>query len=282
MHFLGVYPNLRWTESPSSAFILLKEAVMAEERSESREVLLARALLEMGDTLIDELNIVGVSALLVSRCVEILGVSTAGLMLADPEGDLRAVASSNEAMRMVELFELDAEEGPCLDCYRTAEVVTGHDMAADSDRWPKFAPVALDAGYGFAHGIPMRWRGRVIGALNLFRTDKSTSDEFDLIAGQALADMATIAILQQRAVTEAQLLNEQLNFALNSRILVAQAKDVVAARLGVELEHALSRLSNHAGEAHREVASVAGSVVEHTARPASSGGSQGSTSPATP
>ena len=208
----------------------------------SRELLLARTLVEMGDNFADEFDIVGLSTLLVDRCVEILGVSTAGLMLADPEGRLRAVASSDEAMRMIELFELDAEEGPCLDCFRAGDLVTGEDMAVDQARWPKFAPVALDAGYGFAHGIPMRTRGHVIGALNLFRTDKSTSDEFDLIAGQALADMGTITILQHRAITEAQLRNEQLNFALNSRVLVEQAKGVVAARLGIGMEHAFSRL----------------------------------------
>ncbi len=255
---------------------------MADQPSMSREVLLARTLVEMGDTLTDDFDVVELLNLLVCRCVDVLGVTAAGLMLAVPHGNLRSVASSNEALRKVELFELQAEEGPCLDCYRTGELVTGQDLAVDRARWPQFAPVALEAGYGFAHGIPMRSRGHVIGALNLFRTDNSSSDEFDVIAGQAMADMATIAILQQRAVAEAQLLNEQLNFALNNRILIEQAKGVVAARLGIDLEHAFSRLCDHAHEKNLGIASVAGNVVDGTLLADGFEATPGSTPPAAP
>jgi GAF domain-containing protein len=255
---------------------------MAQEPSVSREVLLARTLVEMGDTLTNDFDVVELLTLLVRRCIEVVGVSAAGLMLALPDGQLRAVASSNEAMRQVELFELEAEEGPCLDCYRTGELVTGEDMAADRDRWPQFAPVALDAGYGFAHGIPMRSRGHVIGALNLFRTDKSSSDDFDVIAGQALADMATIAILQQRAVAEAQLMNEQLNFALNSRVLVEQAKGIVAAQLGIDLEHSFAKLYDDARARNLRISSVAGNAVDGTRRPGGLQAPSGSPPPVTP
>ena len=131
-------------------------------------------------------------------------------MLVAPEGELRAVASSSEAMRLVELFELQAQEGPCLDCYRTRQPVLNQHLGQVEERWPRFEPVALEAGFRSVHALPMRLRGNVIGALNLFRSDRGDLDEADIVAGQALADVATITILQHRAVLESQLVNAQL------------------------------------------------------------------------
>jgi len=237
---------------------------MSEAPSMPRAVLLARTLVELGDTLVDDFDIVELLTLLVERCVDVLGVSAAGLVLAAPSGDLRVMASSSEATRVVELFELQSAEGPGLDCYRTGEAVAGEDLTDNSTRWPQFAPVALDAGFVVVHALPMHIRGQIIGVLNLFRTDPAPSDEFDVLAGQALADMATIAILQHRSVVEAQLVNEQLAFALNSRILIEQAKGVVAARLGIDLEHAFSRLRNYARSHNVRLIAVAEHVVDGT------------------
>src|SRR5207248_14687 len=133
------------------------------------------------------------------------------------EGDLRLMASSSEAMRVLELFELQAQEGPCLDCFRTSEAVVNQDLAVVNGRWPRFAPEALEAGFHSVHALPMRLRGAVIGALNLFHIEAGEWHEADVVAAQALADVATIAILQHRAAREAQLLNEQLQNALTNR-----------------------------------------------------------------
>lgn len=180
-----------------------------------REAILTRTFVELADTLVAEFDVVEVLTLLADRCVEVLDVSAAGLMLVAPDGDLRVLASSNEAMRLLELFELQNHEGPSLDCYRRGEPVTSSDLAGRDDRWPRFASEALKAGFHSVYALPMRLRGSVIGALNLFHTEPGEMRPDDVKAAQALADVATIAILQHRASLEAQVVNEQLNNALN-------------------------------------------------------------------
>jgi GAF domain-containing protein len=229
-----------------------------------REVLLARALVELADTLVDDFDVVDLLTQLVDRCVEVLDVSAAGLMLLAPEGDLRLAASSSEAMRVVELFELQSQEGPCLDCHRTGEPVVNQDLAVVDGRWPNFAPVALGAGFRSVHALPLRLRGQVIGAVNLFRADEGTMDDIDVLAGQALADMATIAILQHRAAAESQALNEQLNFALNSRIVLEQAKGVLSERAGIDMEESFARLRRYARNHNLRLLDVAQQVIDRT------------------
>jgi GAF domain-containing protein len=164
-------------------------------------------------------------------------------------------------MRVVELFELQSDEGPCIDCYRTAALVTHGDLASSVDVWPNFARVAQDAGFRSAHALPMRLRGSVIGALNLFRSEVGGLDSTDTIAAQALADIATIAILQHRVGTEALQLNEQLNAALSSRIVIEQAKGVIAERAGVATDEAFRRLRHHARSNNLLLANVAREVA---------------------
>jgi len=229
-----------------------------------REALLARTMVELADTLVDDFDVVELLTLLADRCVEVLDVSAAGLMLAAPEGDLRVMASSSEAMRVLELFELQAQEGPCLDCFRGGEPVVNQDLATVDGRWPRFAPVALESGFRSVHALPMRLRGAVIGALNLFRSDAGELSEDDVAVAQALADVATIAILQHRAVLEAQVVNEQLNHALNSRIVIEQAKGVLAEQAGLDMEQAFSTLRNHARSHNLRLVDVAQDLIDGT------------------
>ena len=230
----------------------------------AREPMLARTFVELADTLVDDFDVVELLTLLVDRCVEILDVSAAGLMLVAPEGDLRVVASSSEAMRVVELFELQSQEGPCLDCYRSGEPVLNQHLGTVDGRWPNFTPVALEAGFRSVHALPMRLRGAIVGALNLFRIDEGPLDATDVLAAQALADVATIAILQHRAALEAQVVNEQLNHALNSRVLIEQAKGVLAERAGLDMEHAFARLRAYARNNNRQLVDVAQDVIDGT------------------
>ena len=177
----------------------------------TREAMLARTLVELADTLVADFDVVELLTLLTDRCVDVLDVGAAGIMLVAPDGDLRLMASSSEAMRVLELFELQAREGPCLDCFRTGQPIVNQDLATVNGRWPRFAPEALAAGFHSVHALPMRLRGSVIGALNLFRCDPGEMQQPDVEAAQALADVATIAILQHRATLEAQVVNDQLN-----------------------------------------------------------------------
>jgi GAF domain-containing protein len=230
----------------------------------SRESLLTRTFVQLADTLVDEFDVVELLTTLADRCVEVLDVSAAGLMLVAPEGDLRVVASSSEAMRLVELFELQTQEGPCLDCYRTRQAVLNQHLGQLEHRWPRFEPVALEAGFRSVHALPMRLRGNVIGALNLFRSDRAELEDADVVTGQALADVATITILQHQAVLENQLVNARLSHALESRVIIEQAKGVLAERAGLTMEAAFSRMRNHARNRNLKLVDVAEGVVNGT------------------
>ncbi len=228
----------------------------------TREAQLAKTLVELADTLVVNFDVVELLTVLADRCVDVLGVGAAGLMLAAPDGDLRVMASSSEAMRMLELFELQSEEGPCLDCYRTGAPVVNADLAVGSGQWPRFAAEALSAGFRSVHALPMKLRGTVIGALNLFYVEPGEMPRVDVDSAQALADVATIAILQHRATLEAQVLNEQLHNALNSRVVIEQAKGIVAEREHLNMEQAFNSLRYYARRHNLRLADVAGAVID--------------------
>jgi GAF domain-containing protein len=233
----------------------------------SNEALLARTFVDIVDTMVEDFDVVDLLTLLADGCVEVLDVAAAGLMLVAAEGDLRVVASSSEAVRLVELFEVQSDEGPCVDAFRSAAPVVNQDLTMIDGRWPRFAPVAIDAGFRSVHALPMRLRGAVIGALNLFGADQGALEESDILAAQALADVATIAILHHRAASEIQLVNEQLTFALNSRVATEQAKGILAERLGLDMEQAFERLRNHARNHNLRLVDLARDIVDGSLKP---------------
>lgn len=229
-----------------------------------RETRLARTLVELADTLVADFDVVDLLTLLTDRCVEVLDVTAAGIMLVAPEGDLRVMASSSSAMRVLELFEIQAEEGPCLDSFATGLPVVNQDLSTLNGRWPLFTHEALEAGFRAVHALPMRLRGSVIGGLNLFHTEPGDLAQADVDAAQALADVATITILQHRAALEAQVLNAQLSHALNSRIVIEQAKGMLSERLGLNMERAFATLRNHARNHNLRLSDVAQSTINGT------------------
>jgi len=231
-----------------------------------REALLAKALVELADTLVADFDVVDLLTILTDRCVDVLDVAAAGVMVVAPAGDLRLMASSSETMRALELFELQADEGPCLDCFLTARPVVQPDLAATANGWPRFSGAALAAGFRSVHALPMRLRGTVLGALNLFHVHTGEMRPADLAAGQALADVATIAILQHRATLEIQLLNEQLTQALNTRIVIEQAKGMIAEHANLDMEQAFAILRHHARSNNLRLSDVARDVIAGTLR----------------
>ncbi|HUQ63243.1 MAG TPA: SpoIIE family protein phosphatase [Acidimicrobiales bacterium] len=235
----------------------------------SREALLARTLVELADTLVDDFDVVELLTLLTDRCVEVLDVAAAGLMLGYPGGDLRVMASSSHAMRLLELFELQSAEGPCPDCYRSGEPIVNHRLDPSGGRWPRFGPMAVEAGFRSVHALPMRLRDVTIGALNLFRTDEGGLNDADVLAAQALADVATIAVLHHRSARDTQLVNEQLHHALNSRIVIEQAKGMVAERAGLDMDGAFSALRDHARSHNLRLVGVAHDIIDGALPPAS-------------
>jgi GAF domain-containing protein len=204
----------------------------------SREAQLARTLVELADTLVDHFDVVELLTLLTDRCVEVLGASAAGILLVSDEGELGVVASSSEAMRVLELFELQCQEGPCLDCFHSGEPIVNQDVRAVNGRWPTFSTECLRVGFQSVHALPMRLRGTMIGALNLFQAHQGPLSDDNVAAAQAFADVATIAILQHRSAAAAQVMIEELRHALNSRVVIEQAKGVLAERTSIDVESA--------------------------------------------
>lgn len=233
----------------------------------TRETMLAKAFVELADSLVTDFDVVGLLTVLTDRCVDVLDVDAAGLMLLAPDGGLRVMASSSEAMRVLELFELQSQEGPCLDCYRTGRPVVNQDLATADERWPRFRAAAMQAGYHSVHAVPMRLRGQIIGALNLFHLEPGAMREADIEAAQALADVATIAILANRAARESQVVTEQLTSALNSRVVIEQAKGMVAERLSVDMESAFQALRSHARNHNLKLVDLAQEVIGGSVKP---------------
>ena len=233
----------------------------------TREADVVRSLVEMADTLVDDYDVVDLLTGLADRCVSLLGVSAAGVMLASPAGSLGLVASSSEAMRLLELFELQAQEGPCLDAFRTGEPVGHENLEAGAGRWPSFSAAALQAGFASASALPLRLREVTLGALNLLSVTRAPMDEADIIVARAFADLATLSITQHRASAEAQRLNEQLSAALTSRVVIEQAKGVISERAGVDLAEAFSRLRAYARNSNLRLTDVAQAAIDGTLDP---------------
>jgi GAF domain-containing protein len=233
----------------------------------TRESLLIATLVELADNLVDDYDVIDVLTVLTHRCVEAVDVDAAGVMLASPAGELQFIASSSEEMRVLELFQIQADDGPCVDCYRDGLAITNHALSESDGRWPLFTPKALAYGFRSVHSLPMRLRGRTIGALNLFRTHQGTLTEEDAGMAQGLADVATIAILQHRSTLDATVLNAQLNNALNSRIIIEQAKGMVRQSTNCAMDEAFSRLRNHARNHNEGLTDVATRVISNSIRP---------------
>jgi GAF domain-containing protein len=225
--------------------------------------LLSETFVELTDTMVADFDIIDFLHVLTSRSVELLNVSAAGLLLADPRGELRVVAASSEAARLLELFQLQSDQGPCLDCFRSGRPVAATDLSADR-RWPEFADAARQAGFSAVQALPMRLRDQVVGALNLFRGTVGPFDADTVQVGQALADVATISLLHERSMRHRDTLNEQLQTALNSRVVIEQAKGKLAERLGIDVNEAFTLLRDQARNRNQRLSDLARAFVDGT------------------
>jgi GAF domain-containing protein len=227
----------------------------------SREQILADTFVLLADTLVDDYDVVDLLDQLVNACVLVLGATAAGLLLDDQKGNLALVASSSEESRLLELFQLQNNQGPCLDCVRTGIAVTSGDLEVDKDRWPLFVPAARMAGFRSVAALPLRLRDQVIGGLNLFMVSPREVPLDDRRLAQALADVATIGILQQRSLHRSHVLSEQLQYALTSRVAIEQAKGVLAERGQLTMESAFEALRRYARNHNMKLTDVAHGVV---------------------
>jgi GAF domain-containing protein len=230
----------------------------------AREQDLLAAFIEFADTIIEEYDVVDFLHRLAERCVELTNASEAGIMLADRDGTLRYVASSSERMRLIELFELQHDEGPCLDAFHTGVAV--HSTLSDDAqrRWPLVAPRAREVGFESVSALPMRLRNEVIGALNVFSSQTALLSTEDRSVAQTLADIATIGILQERALNDAHIVTSQLGAALESRIVIEQAKGVIAEHNNVSVDDAFALLRAYSRSHRGRLSKIARDVVDGT------------------
>ncbi|MGK5738074.1 ANTAR domain-containing protein [Micromonospora sp. URMC 103] len=227
---------------------------------------LSDVFVEMADTLVDDFDVIEFLHVLADRCVQLLGVSAAGLLITDQQDNLQVMAASSERTRLLELFQLQTDEGSCVDCFRTGQPVSAIDLRSAGHRWPRFTAAAAEVGFTAVHALPMRLRSDVIGALDLFDTRPGALDEGKIRIGQALADVATIGLLQQRAIHDRDILAEQLQTALDSRILIEQAKGVLAERLHVDVGEAFALLRSSARSRSRRLSDLAQAIVDGSER----------------
>lgn len=228
---------------------------------------LSKIFVEVADTLVDDFDLLDFLHMLTVRTADLVGASAVGLLLADQRGRLRFMAASDERARILEIFQVQISEGPCFEAYQTAAPVIDEDLATSGERWPDFSKQALAAGFRSVHAFPLRLRQEVIGALNVFgSTVGGNFDESDLQIVQALTDTAAIALLQERAIRRSEVLSEQLQGALNSRIVIEQAKGAIAQALGVSIDAAFTVLRGYSRRHNRKLTEIAHEVLADPAR----------------
>jgi GAF domain-containing protein len=222
--------------------------------------LLSRTFVQLADSLIDEFDIIELLTLLTHRCAELFDAGAAGILLGDQRGSLQVVAASTEQARLLELFQLQSDEGPCLECFSTGRAIAVGDLETIT-RWPRFGREAQHAGFRAVNAFPLRLRDVIIGTLNLFMFDPVLFSADELSLCQALADVATIAILQNQAAARAETVGSQLQRALDSRIAIEQAKGILAERFGVEMGVAFAHMRRHARNTNQRLSDLAADVV---------------------
>ena len=230
----------------------------------SREEKLTLAFVKVADTLIADFDVIDLLHTLLLECTDILDVQAGGLMLADGSGDLQLMASTSESADFVEIMQLNAGSGPCVDCFASGEPVSVADIEQSGARWPEFRAAALQRGFSSVYAVPMRLRGRILGTMNLFGTSIGKLSDRDAAVAQALADVATIGILQERGIRETSVVADQLQRALGSRILVEQAKGVLSATTPLSLEEAFGAMREYARTHNLTLRAVAEGITGRT------------------
>lgn len=225
-----------------------------------RETRVLTVVATLVDSLLDDFDVVDLVTELTERCAELLDVAAAGLLLADPLAKLHLLAATSESARDLELYQLQADEGPCLECYASGQPVSVPDLAAASSRWSRFAPAAIDAGFASVHAVPMRAAGIVLGALGLFGTHSGELNDADLLVGQSLAHIACVAILQEHAPT-ASTVTPRMRTALAARVVIEQAKGFLRERLDASVEEAFTLLRGYARSHHVHLTDVSRQLI---------------------
>jgi ANTAR domain/GAF domain len=223
---------------------------------------LASAFVDLADTLVADYDVIELAQQLIDSSMTLLPIAAAGILLGDSSGGLHVFASSSEQTRLLELLQVEADVGPCLEAYRNGQPVLVDDLKAEAARWPAFAERAAEYNFVGLTALPLRLRTERVGALNLFRNDAGPMSAADVAVAQALADVATIGILHQRILSRSELVNQQLQTALNTRLIIEQAKGVLAERGAIDMDRAFNLLRAHARRSNRRLVDLSRDVVD--------------------
>ena len=232
----------------------------------TREAQLLQTFARLADTLVDDYDVVDLLQSLVDACRDLLGTTAAGILIADQNGDLEVIVSTSEASRLVEVMQLGAEAGPCIECYRTGAHVSLPSIVDSPPEWEQFRDSAVEQGFASAEAIPLRLRETTIGTLNLLGAEPGRPSEENLIAARAFADVATIGILHERSIRESTVLTEQLQMALRTRVVIEQAKGVVSHTNGVPVDQAFNLIRAYARRHQLRLSDVAVRLVNRELR----------------
>ena len=226
----------------------------------------AQVFVEMADTMVDNFDVIEFLQMVTARTSELTNATACGLLLADQRGRLQFMAASEERAELLELFQAQTQEGPCQDCFHEGKPVVNADLTEAGDRWPQFAPRAVESGYKSVHAFPLRLRDDVLGALNMFGAETGALlDDTDITMVQAMADVATIGLLQERAIRHGEVLTEQLQLALNARVVIEQAKGMIAQTVGCTVDEAFDLLHTYCQRNHQRLSQTARDFVTNPA-----------------
>ena len=223
---------------------------------------LANAFVGLADTLVADYDVIELAQQLIDSTMSLLPITAAGILLGDSSGELHVFASSSEQSRLLELLQVKADVGPCLEAYRTGLPVIVEDLSVEAAKWPAFSERAAEYNFRAVTAFPLRLRSERVGALNLFRSEAGPLAAADAAVAQALADVATIGILHQRILSRSEVVNQQLQTALNTRLIIEQAKGVLAERGAIDMDRAFNLLRTHARRTNRRLADLARDVVD--------------------
>jgi transcriptional regulator with GAF, ATPase, and Fis domain len=232
-----------------------------------RELAVTEAFVSIANSLVEGYDLLDLYLGLTGDCVRLLDIEEAGLLLADSQGILHVMAASSERALALELFQLQRDQGPCLECFREGAAVLVPDLAVEEKRWPQFVDNARSAGFASVHALPMRLRDKVLGALGLFGSSPGRLDERDLALGQALAHVASVALVAERATADSRALTGQLQAALTSRVTLEQAKGILAQSGELEMDRAFAVLRRYARDHNLRLAELAAGLVGRDLRP---------------
>lgn len=223
---------------------------------------LAQAFVRLADSLVADYDAAQLAQRLSDSCLSLLPVAAAGIMLCDTSGRLNALAVSGEQSRLLELLQRETDNGPWAHAFRMGEPFFVDDLTVEQSRWPAFGALRMEYDFRAVAALPLRLRDERIGVLNLFASQAGPMSDTDIAVAQALADVATTGLVHQRMLMHSELINQQLQTALNSRVVIEQAKGVLAERGHIDIARAFTLLRAHARRTNQRLTELAHAVVD--------------------